>query len=127
MGGWRIGLRRFSRRDAGHADPGAASAGTAFVDADGIERRVGCAFEQQLSNIQSFGRAENSKVVLDADGMFVATVTHSCDTWIVGADADGLIVIINRPSGQVGSHGLYHVGAPASRLPSLLRTPLATK
>lgn len=86
---------------------------------------ISCAWEQHTENIVKFGSHEaQARVLRDAKGAELATITETCETWAMGKDADGTTVIIRRDTGGVASHGNTHPGQPVSRLPAKLALPL---
>jgi hypothetical protein len=92
---------------------------------NGIAIATGCAFIQHTTNIAQFGQsaAPNSELY-DASDAPLATITNTCDAWIMGTDARGITVIINQGTGVVISHGSVHPGQPATLLPDVLQLPL---
>lgn len=87
-----------------------------------------CPFVQQLTNISNYGAALPSGSTLsDGHGVVTANVTHSCDAWVLGTDADGLDVIIHRDQGKIFAHGNLHPGQPLSKVHSPLALPVSLK
>lgn len=100
-------------------------AGAVPESADHVATSISCPFLQQTANVVRFGAALGQPTELrDAKGSFVARVTHTCDTWALGTDAQGVTVVIRRDTGEVVSHGIEHPGQPISSLPSPLAAPL---
>jgi len=102
-------------------------AGAAPRYSNDTERLEECPFIQQADNITTFGRKLGAPAALtDASGAHVATVTHTCDVWTIGTDADGVVVVVSGTTGQVVSHGNIHPGMVTTKLPAHVPTPLAT-
>jgi hypothetical protein len=103
-------------------------AGSAPEYAAGYVVAEECPFVQQLTNISNYGAALPSGSVLsDGHGVVTATVSHSCDAWMLGTDADGVDVIIHRDQGKIFAHGNLHPGQPLSKVHSPLALPLTVK
>jgi hypothetical protein len=100
-------------------------AGVAPEYAGGYATSAACPFVQHADNVAQFGeKLPNATPLLDGSGAVVATVTHTCDVWTLGTDAQGVTVIVDRSSGRVVSHGNLHPGQPTSRLASPLAQPV---
>lgn len=98
-------------------------AGRPVEHADGTSTMIGCAFEQHVENIVSFGDNHSGELT-DSAGRRVR-ITSSCEDYVLGTDEDAHTVIVRRSSGAVISHGMTHPGQPISKLPSPLAMPLA--
>jgi hypothetical protein len=105
----------------------ALCAGARRANADGTATQQGCAFEQQLINIEKYGQPLDPRTLFDAEGNALATVTHSCGSWWLGTDADGTLVTLDGVEGAVRSHGMLHPGQVTSRLPEVVKTPLVRR
>jgi hypothetical protein len=105
------------------AELAALCAGAPRQNADGSVTTLACAFEQQLNNMQTYGRALTPHPLYDADGMSLATVSMACDAWLAGSDAEGVTVTINTSTGKILSHGMLHPGQATSLLPATGKLP----
>jgi hypothetical protein len=86
---------------------------------------VSCPWVQHTDNISKYGAPSTSSGVLrDATGTQVATITDTCETWTMGTDAQGVLVIIRLDTGEVTAHGNMHPGQELSKLPEKLALPL---
>jgi hypothetical protein len=92
---------------------------------DHIVTMISCPWEQQTQNITKFGVTELPRLLRDASGTPIATITNTCDTWAFGHDNDGVAVIVRRDTGEVTSHGTTHPGQPISKLGAALVLPLS--
>ena len=103
-------------------------AGAAPETVDHLVTAESCPFIQHADNISKYGEALNeNQQLLDATGKVLATVTNTCDTWTLGTDANGVVVLIDRSNGMIVSHGLLHAGQPISTLVSPAAMPLTLK
>jgi hypothetical protein len=103
-------------------------AGAAPVYAGGYATSAACPFVQHADNVAQFGdKLPNATSLHDGSGAVVATVTHTCDAWALGTDAQGITVIVDRSSGRVVSHGNLHPGQPTSQLVSPLAQPVTLR
>ncbi len=92
---------------------------------DHVVTMVSCPWVQHTDNISKFGeRAQGSGVLRDATGTQVATITDTCESWAMGTDAQGVLVVIRRDTGDVTAHGNLHAGQELSKLPAKLALPL---
>jgi hypothetical protein len=57
----------------------------------------------------------------------IANVTHSCDAWTLGTDAQGVTVVIHRDAGKVIAHGTVHPGEVLTNVHSPLRLPVQVR
>ena len=79
---------------------------------------------QHTDNITKFGaRLSGPSALYDGKGAHVATLTHTCDAWALGADPDGVTVVVKRSRGEFFSHGTWHRGQITSRIPTPLSLP----
>ena len=53
--------------------------------------------------------------------------TEACREWILGSDPAGVVVLVNRTTGEVVSHGQVHSGYPTSALPAMLPLPISLR
>ena len=102
----------------------AICAGAPKDNGDGTVTTIACAFEQQASNIYRYGTRVAPATLFDAHGTALATVDTSCESWWMGMDASGVNVIIERATGEVRSHGVFHPGMEMSALADRVVTPL---
>ncbi len=107
-------------------DLAALCAGAPVRNRDGSETLESCPFLQQADNITNFGDRVQRRA-LDATGAFIATVSSSCDKWAVATDAQGVVVILDRDTGAVVSHGTVHPGQAMSQLPARVAAPLRSE
>jgi hypothetical protein len=91
----------------------------------GYATSAACPFSQHADNVVKFGQAlPGPSALFDPSGAQVATLTHSCNEWSVGADAQGVAIVVNTSTGEVRSHGQVHAGQATSTLPLRLELPL---
>ncbi len=94
---------------------------------DHIATMVSCSFVQHTDNIAKFGDKLTAPLrLVDGTGREAATITQTCDVWLAGKDAQGIVVLVRRDTGLVVSHGSQHKGQETSQLPAQLALPLAT-
>jgi hypothetical protein len=87
-----------------------------------------CPFVQQMTNISTYGDAlPSGSVLADGHGVASANVSHTCDAWMLGTDADGVDVIIHRDQGKIFAHGNIHPGQVLSKVHSPLALPVSVK
>jgi hypothetical protein len=87
-----------------------------------------CPFIQQDHNIRTNGSAlAEVTPYYDASGNQVGQFTHACERWLLGNDANGVEIFVDRLSGDVVSHGLVHPGEPTSTLSTPLLLPIQTR
>ena len=85
---------------------------------------IACPFEQQVENIAKYGDALPASAALyDGAGARIASVTHSCEGYTLGTDAQGVAVVIDEASGAIVSHGLLHAGQALTSLRSPMQLP----
>ncbi len=95
---------------------------------DHIATMVSCSFVQHTDNVAKFGDRLTAPVRLfDGTGQELATVTQTCDVWLAGKDAQGVVVLVRRDTGLVVSHGSQHKGQETSKLPAQVTLPLAMR
>jgi hypothetical protein len=81
-----------------------------------------CPFIQHTENIAKFGTSLPARSALyDGSGAQVGTITHECDGWALGTDAEGVTIVVREATGEVVSHGTQHPGQTVSGV----RTPIA--
>jgi hypothetical protein len=87
---------------------------------DHVVTMISCPFVQHTENVAKYGEElAAGSALYDATGSKVASVTHTCDTWAVGTDQDGVTIIVRRDTGAVTSHGMQHPGQATSKLTTL--------
>jgi hypothetical protein len=94
---------------------------------DHVVTMVSCPFIQHTDNISKYGArvgGASGAALRDAAGVEVATLTDTCETWAVGADMQGVVVIVRLDTGEVFAHGNLHAGQELSKLPPRLALPL---
>ncbi len=95
---------------------------------DHVVTMVSCPFIQHADNISKFGQSvATSGLLRDGTGAHVATITDTCETWAVGKDDDGVVVIVKTDTGEVIAHGNLHAGQELSKLPPKLALPLTVE
>jgi hypothetical protein len=93
---------------------------------DHVVTMVSCPFIQHTDNISKYGApATGTGALRDGTGLHVATITDTCETWAVGTDMQGVVVIVRFDTGEVVAHGNLHAGQELSKLPPKLALPLA--
>jgi len=98
------------------------------ANGDGTVTMVGCAWEQQYANILAHGSAlPPGESVIGSDGTMAASATRTCGDWIQGSDPSGVVVFVNRTTGEVRSHGSVHAGFATSSLQGGLPAPVAVR
>ena len=80
-----------------------------------------------MVNATHYGHAVSAQTLVDNDGAPLATVTQTCGSWYIGTDTDGVVVAIDGDTGDVRSHGMFHAGNLASKLPERVVTPVALR
>jgi hypothetical protein len=86
---------------------------------------AGCPFVQQVSNISTYGDTLPAGSVLsDGHGGTIANVTHACDVWTLGTDAQGVAIIVHRDKGSVIAHGNLHPGQELTKVHSPVVLPV---
>jgi hypothetical protein len=89
-----------------------------------IATAIACPFVQHTENIATYGeRLPDGSAIYDHDGALVANVTHACDGWTLGTDAQGITVVIDRVRGAVLSHGTLHAGQELTSVHSPMSLP----
>jgi hypothetical protein len=103
-------------------------AGAAPEYAAGYAVSEECPFVQQVTNISTYGSAlPSGSRVADGHGTVSANVSHSCDAWMLGTDAEGITVIIHRDEGKIFAHGNVHPGQALSKVHSPLALPVSVE
>ena len=98
------------------------------ANGDGTVTMVGCAWEQQYANILAHGSAlPPGESVIGSDGTMAASATRTCGDWIQGSDPLGVVVFVNRTTGEVRSHGSVHAGFATSSLQGGLPAPVSVR
>jgi len=98
------------------------------ANGDGTVTMAGCAWEQQYANIQAHGSAlPSGESVIGSDGTTAASATRTCGDWVQGSDPSGVVVFVNRTTGEVRSHGSVHAGFATSSLQGGLPAPVAVR
>jgi hypothetical protein len=92
---------------------------------NGVATAISCAFEQQWQNINAHGTKLGQPLALTAAGSPLGvTATNECGTWVLGTDAQGVTVFVNKTDGEVRSHGQLHPGFATTSLPSVVSLPV---
>jgi hypothetical protein len=97
------------------------------ANGDGTVTAAGCGWEQQYANILAHGSALPAGEAVVTGGVTAASAIQSCGDWILGADPSGVVVFVNRSTGEVRSHGSVHAGYATSSLPSWLAGPISVR
>ncbi len=93
-----------------------------------IATAIACPFVQHTENIAKYGEKLPKKSALyDGTGTVIANVTHTCDAWTLGTDAQGVAVVILRDKGEVISHGSMHAGQVLTNVASPVQLPVQVR